>query len=123
LTLREVPVIADTNDNFVYMDASCYYGTYALLKPVSAVVNSSTVQIFSVTGGLKAGSYATIQDVGTITEFTALNNLNSVTATAENPIKTKTGGTETENTSGNYYEFSFDGNEYLVQFTESISTS
>ena len=123
LTLREVPVIADTNDNFVYMDASCYYGTYALLKPVSAAVNSSTVQIFSVTGGLKAGSYATIQDVGTITEFTALNNLNSVTATAENPIKTKTGGTETENTSGNYYEFSFDGNEYLVQFKESISTS
>ena len=107
LKLRSIPVVKDTNDNYVYMDASCYYGAYAYLTPKTSV-DASAVHIFSVTGGLKANSYATIQDIGTITEFTTLNSLIPLTY----DVSTKASGEYTDTSKG--FLFTFDGNDYLV---------
>ena len=121
LKLREIPVVKDTNDNFVYMDASVYYGAYAYIIPeTNPDVNSDTVRLFSVTGGLKANSYATIQDIGSLTEYTTLNKLNflevdnngmpAINAASKNSNGIENGKLET----GVYYTFAFDGNDYLV---------
>lgn len=107
LTLRSIPVVKDTNDNYVYMDASCYYGAYAYPKPKTEV-DPSAIQIFSVTGGLKANSYATIQDIGTITEFTSLNSLIPLTYDVSIKSDSSYGNTSTG------FLFTFDGNDYLV---------
>lgn len=111
LKLREIPIVKDTNDNFVYMDVNVYYGTYAYLIPQSNdTVDTSTVKLFSVTGGLKANSYATVQDIGTITEHTVLNNLTRV---ENEKIKTQKAGSVV-NSSVSGYTFTFDGNDYFI---------
>lgn len=122
LKLREVPVVKDTNDNYVYMDASVNYGAYAYLEPAStnSGTNSNTVHLFSVTGGLKANSYASIQDIGTITEFTTINTLEPIIVENHQPvIKTQTGSTTPDLSDGTYYTFAFDGNDYLADFSNS----
>ena len=125
LKLREIPVVKDTNDNFVYMDVNVYYGTYAYLIPQSNdTVDTSTVKLFSVTGGLKANSYATVQDIGTITEHTVLNNLTRV---ENEKIKTQKAGSVV-NSSVSGYTFTFDGNDYFIDnnlhyATDTISTT
>ena len=70
MILKEVPVKKDTNDTYVYQDVSLYYGVYAIPD-----VNNKSISLFSVTGGLKANSYATIRDIDTITTQTTKNVL------------------------------------------------
>ena len=108
LKLREIPVVKDTNDIFVYEDKFVNYGTYAQLIPASNTVDVSTVKIFSVTGGLKYNSYATVQDIGIITENTLVNSLqpvvdSSIKDSSNANIKAESG-----------YTFVFDGNDYFV---------
>ena len=108
LKLREVPVVKDTNDIFMYEDVSVYYGTYAQLIPAETTTDSSTVRLFSVTGGLKVNSYATVQDIGIITEHTMLNALKYTDAS----IKSSEATNNIESENG--YKFIFDGDEYFV---------
>ena len=107
LKLREIPVVKDTNDIFVYADKFVNYGTYAQLIPANNTdVDVSTVKIFSVTGGLKYNSYATVQDIGIITENTLVNSLQPVVDASvkdSSNIEPKAG-----------YTFVFDGNDYFV---------
>ena len=65
LYIKEVPVTADTNDNYVYEDKTMYYGTYAI--PTISDNTTAEVKLFSVIAGTKAHSYAIIRDLETIT--------------------------------------------------------
>ena len=107
LELREVPVKADTNDTFIYKNVKLYYGTYAI--PDSA---NAKISLFSVTGGNKANSFATINDLDIITTSTIKNVLKFT----ENVTVKEDKNSETTNISG--YTFSYGGNEYFMSQTE-----
>ena len=110
LELKAVPVVKDTNDIYVYKDVNVYYGTYAYLEKKAVDSTSEpipTVHIFSVTGGLKVNSYATIDDLGLLTTNTVLNKLKDEIV----PIKDEA---ESEIREENGYVFTFDGNDFFV---------
>lgn len=107
LELREVPVKADTNDTFIYKNVKLYYGTYAI--PDSA---NAKISLFSVTGGNKVNSFATINDLDIITTSTIKNVLKFT----ENVTVKEDKNSETTNISG--YTFSYGGNEYFMSQTE-----
>jgi hypothetical protein len=110
LSLKAIPVVKDTNDNFIYEDKFVYYGTYAYLKPMDEeTLDPSCVEIFAVTGGLKVNSYATIQDIGKITE-----DKTGVSLEKAEGVITKTTHTS-DNKSLNGYTFTFDGQDYFVE--------
>lgn len=110
LYVKEVPVTADTNDNYVYEDKSMYYGTYAIPSNLNDN-KTAEVKLFSIIAGTKANSYAVIQDLTTITTTTSLNKLipvkikNYKEQKDDNDTKTEIGG----------YTFSYGGNDYFTR--------
>lgn len=112
LYIKEVPVTADTNDNYVYEDKTIYYGTYAIPSvPETAdemdqeVNTRCEVKLFSVIAGSKANSYAIIRDLGTIT-----NKLISVEITNYKEQKNTGFGAEADG-----YIFSYGGDDYFIR--------
>ncbi len=109
LFIKEVPVVKDTNDIYVYEDKTLYYGTYAIPS-----VENESVQLFAVIGGNKANTYAVIRDIDTITTSTQGNKLEKVSITNFKDHKTdsftgaKAGG----------YTFSYGGNDYFIRGLE-----
>lgn len=104
LKLVAVPVKKDTNDNFIYEDVNVYYGVYAIPD-----YDNGSIMLFSVTGGLKANSYAEISDLDTVTTQTTKNVLLGTNAIT---IKEGIEGDLTPNRTG--YTFSFSGNDYFL---------
>ena len=117
LYIKEVPVTADTNDNYVYEDKTMYYGTYAIPTvptPNTGADNTNDkveVKLFSVIAGTKANSYAIIHDLGTITTKTANNKLIPVEITNYKDSKADTGTTA----KAKGFTFSYGGNDYFVR--------
>lgn len=126
LYIKEVPVTADTNDNYVYEDKTMYYGTYAI--PVIPLSQTNIpegdeqghtdkanvkveVKLFSVIAGTKANSYAIIHDLGTITTTTVTNKLIPANIKNYKEGKNET-GTKSE-VEG--FTFSYGGNDYFIR--------
>ena len=112
LYIKEVPVTADTNDNYVYEDKTIYYGTYAIpsvpetADEMDQEVNTRLeVKLFSVIAGSKANSYAIISDLGTIT-----NKLIPVEITNYKEQKNTGFGAE-----ANGFKFSYGGDDYFIR--------
>lgn len=112
LYIKEVPVTADTNDNYVYEDKTIYYGTYAIpsvpemADEMDQEVNTRLeVKLFSVIAGSKANSYAIIRDLGTIT-----NKLIPVEITNYKEQKNTGFGAE-----ANGFKFSYGGDDYFIR--------
>lgn len=112
LYIKEVPVTADTNDNYVYEDKTMYYGTYAIpsvpemAEEMDQEVNTRLeVKLFSIIAGSKANSYAIIRDLGTIT-----NKLISVEITNYKEQKNTGFGAEADG-----YKFSYGGDDYFIR--------
>lgn len=101
LSLKEVPVKADTNDNYVYQNKQMYYGTYGL-----ADYTKASIQIFSIIGGTTSESYAVIRDNGIISTKTLNNTL------IKTNVATKTKTSDTSTTPKDVYTFSYAGNDY-----------
>ena len=122
LYIKEVPVTADTNDNYVYEDKTMYYGTYAIPTvpaPNTGADNTNDkveVKLFSVIAGTKANSYAIIHDLGTITTKTANNKLIPVEITNYKDSKAYTGTIE----KAKGFTFSYGGNDYFVRGISAI---
>lgn len=122
LKLVEVPVKKDTNDTYVYKDVSLYYGVYGI--PDISVIDEgketeedkSSVKLFSVTGGLKANSYAEITDLGTIYTTNINNPLTPCTSTYTVKLSdTKvTDSTSLTDSSKDTYTFFYAGNDYAI---------
>ena len=112
LKLVAVPVKKDTNDTFIYKNVDLYYGVYAIPNSTDA-----SVTLFAVTGGLKAGSFATISDIDTITTQTTKNVLEEHTAALGNAIPTKEDVSANAPTDTDGYTFSYGGNEYFMSKT------
>lgn len=114
LYIKEVPVTADTNDNYVYEDKTMYYGTYAIpsvpevTDEMDQEVNTRLeVKLFSVIAGTKANSYAIIHDLGTITtnKLIPVEITNYKDSKADNGTSAKAKG----------FTFSYGGNDYFVR--------
>lgn len=122
LYIKEVPVTADTNDNYVYEDKTMYYGTYAIPtvpSPNTGADNTNDkveVKLFSVIAGTKANSYAIIHDLGTINTKTTTNKLIPVELTNYKDSKANTGTSE----KAKGFTFSYGGNDYFVRGISAI---
>lgn len=122
LYIKEVPVTADTNDNYVYEDKTMYYGIYAIPtvpapNPGADNTNDKVeVKLFSVIAGTKANSYAIIHDLGTITTTTATNKLIPVEISNYKDSKADTD----TSAKAKGFTFSYGGNDYFVRGISAI---
>jgi len=121
--LREVPVVNDTNDIYLYTDTSVSYGLYTMPIMNTNTSTLESVELFTITSGISGDKYAIVSDLGTITEDSLPIRLTSFIASA---VPTQEGGADTSanivkfdtaTTAADrkgYFKFIFNGDEYAV---------
>lgn len=119
LEVREVPVVNDTNDIYLYTDTSVPYGLYAMpiMEKVKDASAMTGVELFTVTSGINTTQYSIISDLGTITEHSLPIRLTKFTAgfgvnseDNDSLIKFDPNADKKED----FYKFIFNGDEYVV---------